>query len=246
MDTDFISDPDGRSTHLKSGAVPTVFEWTTSIMENGREEMVDLASPFSDEAGFTVHVSRKDATMEDISSEEATVASNALATGLGTESAIDLRSTARNNAFIELQSPPRLSLNANGTPSINHHIPTTAVESNSPPLPPVMEVPVPLLQETTMDCPNCDALEAELSRASVELTNLQREKMLLHAKCAELEDEVQKIHVYCKQLKALNGKWKLYKTILCLITRTTVMSLSASKNTCCKMHPLCVNHGVPF
>ena len=35
-------------------------------------------------------------------------------------------------------------------------------------------------------------------------------------------------------------------TILCLIPRTTVTSLIASKNTRCKMHPLCVNLGVPF
>ena len=35
-------------------------------------------------------------------------------------------------------------------------------------------------------------------------------------------------------------------TILCLIPRTTVTSLSAPKDTCCKTHPLCVNHGVPF
>ena len=35
-------------------------------------------------------------------------------------------------------------------------------------------------------------------------------------------------------------------TILCLILRTTVTSLSASKNTRCKTHPLCVNPGVPF
>ena len=34
--------------------------------------------------------------------------------------------------------------------------------------------------------------------------------------------------------------------ILCLIPRTTVTSLIASKNTRCKMHPLCVNVGVPF
>ena len=38
---------------------------------------------------------------------------------------------------------------------------------------------------------------------------------------------------------------KMY-IILCLIPRTTVTSLSASKNTCCKTHPLCVNPGVPF
>ena len=36
-------------------------------------------------------------------------------------------------------------------------------------------------------------------------------------------------------------------SILCLIPRTTVTSLSAPKDTrCCKTHPLCVNPGVPF
>ena len=35
-------------------------------------------------------------------------------------------------------------------------------------------------------------------------------------------------------------------TILCLIPRTTVTLLNAHKDTCCKTHPLCVNHGVPF
>ena len=34
--------------------------------------------------------------------------------------------------------------------------------------------------------------------------------------------------------------------ILCLIPRTTVTSLSAPKNTRCKMHPLCVNPGFRF
>ena len=36
------------------------------------------------------------------------------------------------------------------------------------------------------------------------------------------------------------------QTILCLIPRTTVTSLSAPKDTRCKTHPLCVNPGVPF
>ena len=34
--------------------------------------------------------------------------------------------------------------------------------------------------------------------------------------------------------------------LLCLIPRTTVMSLIALKDTRCKTHPLCVNPGVPF
>ena len=37
-----------------------------------------------------------------------------------------------------------------------------------------------------------------------------------------------------------------YSTILCLIPRTTVTSLSAPKNTHCKTHPVCVNPGVLF
>ena len=38
----------------------------------------------------------------------------------------------------------------------------------------------------------------------------------------------------------------LNRAILCLIPRTTVTSLSASKDTRCKTHPLSVNPGVPF
>ena len=34
--------------------------------------------------------------------------------------------------------------------------------------------------------------------------------------------------------------------ILCLIPRTTVTLLSVPKDTSCKMHPLCINPGVPF
>ena len=37
-----------------------------------------------------------------------------------------------------------------------------------------------------------------------------------------------------------------FVTILCLIPRTTVTSLSAFKDTRYKTHPLCVNSGVPF
>ena len=40
------------------------------------------------------------------------------------------------------------------------------------------------------------------------------------------------------------GTWLLVR--LCLIPRTTVTSLIASKNTRCKTHLLCVNLGVPF
>ena len=35
-------------------------------------------------------------------------------------------------------------------------------------------------------------------------------------------------------------------TILCLVPRMTVTSLSAPKDTRCKTHPVCVNPGVPF
>ena len=56
-----------------------------------------------------------------------------------------------------------------------------------------------------------------------------------------MSNSVRELRVcYCYQ--SLSYSW----LILCLIPRTTVTSLIASKNTRCKTHPLCVNLGVPF
>ena len=54
-----------------------------------------------------------------------------------------------------------------------------------------------------------------------------------------------KIYYWIRGTGINNDYQYLGESILCLIPRTTVTSLSAPKDTRCKTHPLCVNPGVP-
>ena len=233
-DDDYVPNlPNGR-IRLKSGAVPTVFEWTSmnsaDVEEMSDTMMIDESNP----AGFTVHVARKKLD-DDITANDAAIASSAIPASLSPQNiasvspqigislspqttGLDLSSTSK--AFIALQSPQGLAIANKASQGLNNINSTPNSNSNSLPME-QDEEETPITSETATalqeQCINCEVLEGELSRASIELTNLQREKVLLHAKCAELEDEVQKIHVYCKQLKALNGECMIYYASIFLL-----------------------------
>ena len=191
---------------------------SADVEEMSDTVMIDDSNP----VGFTVHVARKKVD-DDITANEAAIASSAIPASLSPQitasvspqiganlspqtAGLDLSSTSK--AFIALQSPQGLAIANKASQGLNNINSTPNSNSNS--LPMEQDEETPITAETAAalqeQCINCEVLEGELSRASIELTNLQREKVLLHAKCAELEDEVQKIHVYCKQLKALNGE----------------------------------------
>ncbi|XP_072013801.1 uncharacterized protein [Amphiura filiformis] len=200
--------PNGR-IRLKPGAVPTVFEWTSlNADEIDNMDGTIMQGDDGNPAGFTVHVARRKPG-DDESANEPTLVSRAIPGNLSSQQATGLDLTSRSNAFIALQSPPGLAL---ATPQTNcretnkYALPMEGVDGGDDD-DDVSSRPEGMVPEE--QCVNCEILETELSRASIELTNLQREKVLLHAKCAELEDEVQKIHVYCKQLKALNDHLQL-------------------------------------
>ncbi len=232
-DDDYIPNlPNGR-IRLKTGAVPTVFEWTTVNSKDTESMDSGMVMDNGNPAGFTVHVARKKPAIDDPSENDtaAFAAAKAIHANLSPPQTSGLDLTATSKAFIALQSPPKglIAIPKSQTNSIDH---TQMMDMESGDMDDdddaddddVLRVPAAEGSSMSQEdqCINCEILENELSRASIELTNLQREKVLLHAKCAELEDEVQKIHVYCKQLKALNGKFLCEIQVYCFRAEATM------------------------